>query len=442
MVKGEVKMAHDLATHQHGRPRILPVRVNYREPFPFPLDAYLDPINWAFWSNETDTPLLIAELQQAISGGDLSINSLQSKLRLLQLSSQQLPPPQYSAQPPARREPLSLDLPDEGTIDLQSTFYIQRETDKVALDTIKRQGVTVTIKGPRQMGKSSLLVRVVEAARAGQKRTAFLDFQLFDHSALTDADLFFRQFCILTAADLEIDVEIDQFWDPLLGNSMRCTRYFEQSLLKKLDTPLVLAMDEVESIFDAPFRSDFFSMLRSWHNKRARQPIWKQLDLVLVTSTEPYQLITNLNQSPFNVGQTIQLTDFTADQVNDLNTRHGSPLTNDEIQRCMVLLNGHPFLTRRTLYLVASGHMTATNLFSRATDDSGPFGDHLRYHLFRMHDKPELVNGLLQVLRSSTCEDDTIYWRLNGAGLIRREGKKVVSRCQLYADYFREHLGK
>ena len=84
-------------------------------------------------------------------------------------------------------------------------------------------------------------------------------------------------------------------------------------------------MDEVESVFDSDFRSDFFSMLRSWHNNRAMTPIWKQLDLVLVTSTEPYQLIENLNQSPFNVGQVIELTDFPAEQVEDLNDRHGRP---------------------------------------------------------------------------------------------------------------------
>lgn len=78
-------------------------------------------------------------------------------------------------------------------------------------------------------------------------------------------------------------------------------------------------MDEVEVVFDTKFRSDFFGMLRSWHNNWAATPIWKPLDLVLVTSTEPYQLIEDLNQSPFNVGQVIELVDFDGDQVTDLN---------------------------------------------------------------------------------------------------------------------------
>jgi hypothetical protein len=52
----------------------------------------------------------------------------------------------------------------------------------------------------------------------------------------------------------------------------------------------------------------------------------KRLDLVLVTSAEPYEFIVYRNQSPFNVGEVIDLADFTAEQVADLNGRHGTPL--------------------------------------------------------------------------------------------------------------------
>ena len=116
----------------------------------------------------------------------------------------------------------------------------------------------------------------------------------------------------------------------------------------------------METIFETAFRDDFFGMLRSWHNSRAT-PIWRQLDLVLVTSTEPYQLMGNLNQSPFNVGTQIELMDFTPEQVADLNHRHGSPLHPDQIPECMTLFGGQPYLVRRALYLVASGCLLPTS---------------------------------------------------------------------------------
>src|SRR5262249_35645884 len=148
----------------------------------------------------------------------------------------------------------------------------------------------------------------------------------------------------------------------------------------------------------------------------------------------------NLNQSPFNVGEVIELEDFSAEQVADLNRRHGSPLKSDEVRRLTSLLGGNPYLVRRALYLTAVGRTTVSDLFANATSEHGPFGDHLRNQLFRLHDKEELVHGLREVIRNNTCKDELIFFRLRGAGLVRREGRTVLPRCQLYANYFREHL--
>jgi AAA-like domain/TIR domain/CHAT domain len=436
MVEAEISTAHRLAKEGEGYPIVLPVRLNYREPFQYPLSAYLDRINWAFWGGEADTPTLIDELRRTIAGNSLSIDSLQSKTDLLETpQSQPLPRPLPAAQP------VELELP-EGTMDSESQFYVERPGDGVALSTIQRQGVTLTIKGPRQMGKSSLLIRMIDAAMKAQKRVAYLDFQLFDQESLSDADVFYRQFCMVLTEQLDLPERLEEFWQAGVGNNQRCTRYMQNYVLKELGSPLVLAMDEVDRIFDAEFRSDFFSMLRNWHNNRAlpTMRIWKQFDLALVTATEPYHLIENLNQSPFNVGQVILLSDFTLEQVIDLNQRHGSVLATGQVQQLNGLLNGHPYLVRKALYLVASQQLGVEELFVHAAKDQGPFGDHLRYHLFRIYDKKEMVQGLMQVIRNNTCSDERIARLLTAAGLIRQEGQRYVPRCQLYADYFQGHL--
>jgi hypothetical protein len=200
-------------------------------------------------------------------------------------------------------------------------------------------------------------------------------------------------------------------------------------------------MDEVDALFATPFRTDFFSMLRSWHNSRATQPLWKQLDLALVTSTEPYQLIEDLNQSPFNVGEVLELEDFGPPQVNDLIVRHGLQLAADDAKNLLDLLSGHPYLTRKALYLLAGNRCTPRELLERATDDRGPFGDHLRYHLFRLRDRDDLVRSLREIIHHQRCGDIDMLFRLRGAGLVRKVGNAVVPRCQLYANYFRESLG-
>ena len=94
------------------------------------------------------------------------------------------------------------------------------------------------------------------------------------------------------------------------------------------------------------------------------------------------------------------------------------------------------------VYMVAKQRLTIDELFNKATDDNGPFGDHLRHHSFRLHGQPELIQGLRQVIHQNTCPDERVFFRLRGAGLVRRPagGGAVLPRCQLYANYFRERL--
>jgi len=181
-------------------------------------------------------------------------------------------------------------------------------------------------------------------------------------------------------------------------------------------------------------------MLRSWHNRRAQGGDWTRLDLALVTSTEPYQLIANLNQSPFNVGTVVKLSDFTPEQVAELNRKHGEPLRGADLEKLIALLSGHPYLTRKALYLLASELVTFNVLLETACNDDGPFGDHLRNHLYRMSDYPELKTGLMGAIRRRRIADEHVFFRLRGAGLVRRVGNEELPRNPLYAEYFGKRL--
>ncbi|MDF5729685.1 MAG: AAA-like domain-containing protein [Rhizonema sp. PD38] len=433
MVQWEVSRALELARNQGGKPVILPVRLADTEAFPHPLSIYLNQINWAFWQSVEDTPRLIEELRQAIDGGSLSIN-LEAKTHLLQTREPSpLPPPSPFAQP------VVLEMPS-GTMKPESAFYVERNADAIALSTIVQQGVTIPIKGPRQVGKSSLLMRIIQAARNAGKRVAYLDFQQLNTAVLKDEELFFRQFCCWISDVLELEDKVDEYFRLNITTIQRCDRYLQRHILKGLGQPLVLAMDEVDRVFDTNFRNDFFGMLRSWHNSRAIYPSLDKLDLVLVTSTEPYQLIDDLNQSPFNVGQIIELEDFTPALVADLNRRHNSPIDDNLLQQLIRLLGGHPFLVRKAMYLVASKQVTPTELFANATAASEPFGDHLRRLLSLLYNKPELIQGMQQVISQNICPDRQIFWRLRGAGLVRADKQASLPRCQLYAEYFRENI--
>jgi AAA-like domain/TIR domain len=432
MVIAEVETAHH-HNKASGKPAILPVRLGFTEPLVYPLSAYLNPLQWAVWENDADTSRLIAELSTAVSGGKLPIRDA-GQAAFVTPAAEEIPTAFANI-------PRDLGSP-EGTMMSQSPFYVERDSDREALQALcEIESVTITIKGPRQMGKSSLLNRIMTEGCGQKMRRVFVDFQLIEDSAIKSAEVFYRQFCSLLSWELGVEDRTDEYWKDPLGQVKKTTNYVQRYLLQEnKETKILLAMDEVERMFASPFRSDFFSMLRSWHNSRALGGAWNHLNIALVTSTEPYQFIVDLNQSPFNVGQVVELTDFDQDEVAELNRRHNGPLMEAQLSQLLGLLSGHPYLTRKALYLLASRRASFSELLERAAEDDGPFGDHLRNYLFRMSNQAELKTAMVQVIKYQRCSDERIFFQLRGAGLVKRIGDAVVPRNKLYADYFRKRL--
>lgn len=131
-------------------------------------------------------------------------------------------------------------------------------------------------------------------------------------------------------------------------------RWLRREVLAKSEKPLLWAIDEADRLFSCDFGSEVFALFRTWHNERALDPggPWSKLTLAIAYATEAHLFIRDPNQSPFNIGTRIALSDFTPAQVADLNQRHGNPLPEDEhLERFYRLLGGQPYLVRRSARL-------------------------------------------------------------------------------------------
>ena len=151
-------------------------------------------------------------------------------------------------------------------------------------------------------------------------------------------------------------------------------------------------------------------------------------------------LIENDDQSPFNVADHISLPDFTRAEVEDLNRRHSSPLSETQVGDLMALINGHPFLTRLALYQVATGRISVNELFARAIDDAGPFGDQLRYCLRVVLRESDLREALLNICQDRPVEQGHVFYRLKRLGLVKRRGHHITFRNNLWERYFKDQL--
>src|SRR5262249_10120621 len=311
---------------------------------PYELGAILNPIQYALWRSSDDTTILFSQLETAIAGGSLPGKQQPKGERL------------DSEVPFPAADPIAAFEAPQGTMPSKSPIYIRRSADKTAESAQALAAFTLTIRGPRQMGKSSLLGRVITNARNRGVQVAFVDFQDMSNKVLQESTLFYTEFCSAIADAFELPFSKNEVWDPMRDELVNCRRYMERHILRAAGEPgLLLVIDEADSLLESPFCSDFFGMLRSWHNRRSNFPEWEKFSLAMAISSEAALLIANLSQSPFNVGTIIEVKDFSVEETREANQKHGSPLSDNDLCTLQGLVGGHPYLMWRALYLVCTG---------------------------------------------------------------------------------------
>jgi hypothetical protein len=331
----------------------------------------------------------------------------------------------------------------EGQVPLESAFYIDRPPIELdCYESILSPGALIRIKAPRQMGKSSLMTRIIDRATAQGYLAAGLNFQDADRDVFVNLDRFLQWFCSSISEELNLVDKVSSYWDGVLGSKSRCTKYFEKYLLPNMPDALVLALDDVDEVFKHPdIASDFFMLLRSWHEKGKNEPMWEKLRLIIVHSKEVY-IPLNLNHSPFNVGLPVELSELTQLQVRDLVERHNLQLTHSELERVIQLVGGHPYLIRVILYEIARRRSTLDKFIEIAPTEEGAYSEHLRRHLLSVQKHPDLVTALTEVVTATVPVDigATRAFRLRSMGLVKFRGNAVMPLCDLYRVYFKNRL--
>jgi hypothetical protein len=335
-----------------------------------------------------------------------------------------------------------LELP-EGQVSLESPFYVERRPiESDCYKEIVKPGALIRVKAPRQMGKTSLMARILEhgATQGYQEVTVYFDQA--NRKLFADLDQFLQWFCVSVGRKLRLPNKLTDYRDEMFTSKDNCTAYFEEYLLAEISQPLVLGLDKVDLMFPhQTIASDFFSLLRSWHESAKHQKIWQKLRLVIVHSKE-VDIPMDINQSPFNVGLAIELPELNQAQVQNLVKRHGLNWNSDQVEKLMVMVGGHPYLVRVALYQIARTEITLEYLLQIAPTEEGLYRDHLLNHLFNLEKNQELFKAMKQVVaakapvRIAPKED----LELLSMGLVKKKGNDVLPLCELYRQYFRDRL--
>lgn len=339
----------------------------------------------------------------------------------------------------------------DGPIPLNSEFYIERSPVEAHCYTeISKSGVLIRIKAPAQMGKTSLMVRILATAKKLHPKTSniatvALNLQQADRAVFQDLDQFLRWFCAAITRKLQLPYQVNDYWSNSFGSKSNCTAYFEDCILSSLNGKFFLALDKLDEVFEHPeIADDFLSLLRSWYEEAAYgdsgNPLWQNLSLIIVHSTDVY-IPLDINKSPFNVGLTVELENFNVMQIFELAQRYQLHLNQTECQTLMELLAGHPYLIQQALFHFFQG-ITFSQFLETATTDSGIYSRHLHRQFNLLQANPDLLIAYEEVIQSITPVklEQFVTFKLQSLGLVKLEGNCLVPSCQLYQQYFREHL--
>jgi AAA-like domain len=327
-----------------------------------------------------------------------------------------------------------------GAVPLGSPFYLERTFQTQIDQEIRKAGALVRIKAPREMGKTSLLLRVLDTAKSLGYKTVSLNLAQVDEAILNDLNQFLRCICTNVARQLQLKPMLDEYWDEDLGSKISCTAYFQDYILEKISTPLILAFDEMNHIFEHPqIAKDFLPLLRSWYEEAKTLLIWQKLRLIVVHSTEIY-IPLQLNQSPFNVGLPIQLNAFSQVEVQQLARCYEIDWDDGvEMRQLMDLVGGHPALVNIAFYHLSRGDITLDQLLKTAPTTTGVYHHHLQRHWVNLEAQPELLLALHSVVDANEpiSLELIIAYKLSSMGLVKQSSNKVIPNCELYRQFFR-----
>jgi len=436
MVTEEVRRAKELRDiRDSGKPRILPIRVDFplSSPLNYDLRGYLNRIQQREWQSSEDTIQILQEILAILGARDSPTQE-----PVIDTSTESLA--EKSGAPPIPVAPPELP---SGQVDLASFYYVERpHTEKDCYETILQPGALIRIKAPRQMGKTSLMSRILRHAEENQCLTVPLSFQLADSAIFSDLNKFLRWLCVTVGRHLKLPPKISDYWWEETGAKDNCSAYFAEYLLLQHSVPLVLGLDEVDMVFEhTNIAADFMGLLRAWHESAKTNALWKKLRLVVVHSTEVY-IPMNINQSPFNVGLPIELSEFLPEQVLDLAQRHGLTWDEEEVARLMQMVGGHPYLVRVALYQISRKETTLDELLTIAPTEAGPYGDHLRRHWWNLEQRAEMAEAAKRVVASvePIRLEPMQAFQLHSMGIVHLRGNDVIPRCDLYRRYFSDRL--
>ncbi|GAA6622591.1 eIF2A-related protein [Scytonema sp. NUACC26] len=245
-----------------------------------------------------------------------------------------------------------------GSLGENTPSYVIRKADSDLYHSLKA-GEFCYIFNCRQMGKTSLIVRTIKKLVAEGFACTSVDFSVQGSRNINSEQWYAGiVYKLVTNFHLGNPSEFLRNWwrerDDITP-VQRLEEFIETVLLVSIASPIIIFLDEIDSILSLSFPTDdFFALIRSCYEKRNFHSEYKRLTFALVGVATPGDLIGDRRRTPFNIGKAIQLEGFTESEIAPLakgfEGRVENPLA--LVREILSWTGGQPFLTQKVCQLL------------------------------------------------------------------------------------------